>query len=159
MNELESTRPCWDDYFMQIAVDVSKRSTCLRRAVGAVAVMDRRILATGYNGQVSGAPHCVTCLRTDRGVPSGQRQELCRGVHAEQNVLCQAAIHGVSVEGCIVYSTTKPCSVCFRLLANCRVRAIIYKISYPDELVGMLTKEAGFVEEKWGDYFQLRKDR
>lgn len=159
MNELEITRPSWYDYFMQIAMDVSLRSTCLKRAVGAIAVKDRRILATGYNGQVSGAEHCKTCLRADRGVPSGQRQELCRGVHAEQNVICQAAIHGVSIEGCTIYSTTKPCSVCFRMLANCRVASIIYKVGYPDELVDMLIQEAGFVEEKLGDYSQLRKGK
>ena len=107
-------RPDWDSYFMEIAEVVSKRSTCLRRKVGAVLVKDRQILATGYNGTPKGLPHCeeVGCLRERLHVPSGQNHELCRGIHAEQNAVIQAAVNGVSTLGATLYCTHQPCVVC-----------------------------------------------
>jgi len=150
-------RPSWDEYFMEIAEVVAKRSTCLRRAVGAIAIKDKRILATGYNGQISGAKHCQTCLRTELNVPSGERQELCRVIHAEQNIVSQAATYGVSLVGSTVYCTNKTCSMCFRLLANTQVVKIIYKDGYPDKIIDMLMEEAGFIESKKGKYFEIEK--
>ncbi|MFW5996270.1 MAG: deoxycytidylate deaminase, partial [Halanaerobiaceae bacterium] len=113
-------RPGWDEYFMRMAELAAERSTCLRRQVGAVLVKDRRILATGYNGAPKGLAHCekTGCLRQEKSVPSGQRHEICRGVHAEQNLIAQAAVHGVKSEGGIVYCTTQPCVICAKLLIN-----------------------------------------
>ena len=113
-------RPSWDEYFMAIAEQVSRRSTCLRRHVGAVLVVDRRILATGYNGAPSGVPHCAEsgCLREQMAVPSGQRHELCRGLHAEQNAIIQAAKHGVRIAGAMLYTTHHPCSMCAKACAH-----------------------------------------
>ena len=104
-------RVSWPQYFMRIAHLVAERSTCLRRRVGAVAVKDKRILATGYNGAPAGIPHCleIGCLRQQLGIPSGQRHEICRGLHAEQNVIIQAAVHGISLAGSELYCTTRPC--------------------------------------------------
>jgi dCMP deaminase len=130
---------------MRIAHIVAERSTCMRRKVGCVAVRDKRILATGYNGAPSGIRHCldVGCLREQLGVPSGQRHEICRGLHAEQNVVVQAAIHGVSIENSEIYCTTEPCLICTKLLINCRVSAIYFAESYPDELSRDMVQEAG----------------
>jgi len=135
----------WPEYFMGIARQVAQRSTCLRRKVGAMAVKDKRILATGYNGAAAGLKHCldIGCLREQMGIPSGQRHELCRGLHAEQNVIIQAAMHGVRLEGAQIYCTTQPCLICTKMLINCGIQAIIFDHGYPDELaVGML-REAG----------------
>lgn len=130
----KKTRPCWDEYFMDIAQLVSRRSTCLRRKVGAVLVKDKRILATGYNGAPSNIAHCrVTgCLRGKLKVPSGQRHELCRGLHAEQNVLLQAALHGVSSKESILYITVTPCIICAKMIINAGVKEIVIKGQYPD---------------------------
>lgn len=138
------TRPSWDEYFMGIAKLVASRSTCLRRQVGAVAVADRRILATGYNGAPAGLAHCaeVGCLREERHVPSGERHELCRGLHAEQNVIIQAALHGISIQGATVYITNYPCSLCIKMLINAGIREIVYFGDYPDELASEIAKEA-----------------
>ncbi len=135
----------WPDYFMSIATLVAERSTCLRRRVGAVAVKDRRMLATGYNGAPSNLPHCIEtgCLREKMNVPSGQRHEICRGLHAEQNVIIQAAMHGVSVYGASVYCTTQPCLICTKMLINVGVKEVFYAESYPDELAEALMLEAG----------------
>lgn len=135
----------WPDYFMSIAHLVAERSTCLRRKVGAVAVRDKRILATGYNGPPSNVPHCedVGCIRERLGIPSGQRHELCRGLHAEQNVIIQAAVHAISLKGAIIYCTTQPCLICTKMLVNCQVEAIYYAGAYPDELAEDMLKEAG----------------
>lgn len=138
-------RQSWDEYFMSIATLVAQRSTCIRRKVGAVAVRDKRILATGYNGAPSGLAHCleVGCLREQMGIPSGQRHEICRGLHAEQNVIIQAAIHGVQIKDSLIYCTTQPCLICSKMLINCGVSGIYYAESYPDELAEAMLKEAG----------------
>ena len=137
-------RPDWDTYFIKVAHLVSQRSTCLRRNVGAVLVKDRRILATGYNGAPSGLKHCeeVGCLREKLAVPSGQRHELCRGLHAEQNVLLQAALHGVSVRGAILYITNAPCSICSKMIINAGIDQIIYEDSYSDKMAQDFLKTA-----------------
>lgn len=134
----------WPDYFMQIATLVAERSSCMRRRVGCVAVRDNRILATGYNGAPSALPHCheVGCLREQLGVPSGQRHEICRGLHAEQNVILQAATHGVSIQGAEIYCTTQPCLICTKMLINCGVARITYAEAYPDELSEDMLEEA-----------------
>ena len=137
-------RPSWDEYFMAIAKLVSTRSTCLRRKVGAVLVKDRRIIATGYNGPPSGLKHPdeVGCLREKLGIPSGERHELCRGLHAEQNAIIQAALHGVSTKGSVLYCTHSPCSVCVKMLINAGVTKVIYGEGYPDQLAKELAEEA-----------------
>ncbi|WP_163328534.1 deoxycytidylate deaminase [Desulfurobacterium thermolithotrophum] len=137
-------RPSWDEYFMSIAEMVSTRSTCIRRKVGAVLVKDKRIIATGYNGPPSGLKHPeeVGCLREKLNIPSGERHELCRGLHAEQNAIIQAALHGVSTKGSILYCTHCPCSLCTKMLINAGVVKIIYKEGYPDQLAKELAAEA-----------------
>ncbi|WP_422449051.1 deoxycytidylate deaminase [Thermoanaerobacterium sp. DL9XJH110] len=137
-------RPSWDSYFMEIAGVVAKRSTCLRRHVGAVVVKDRRILTTGYNGAPSGLAHCedVGCLREKMNVPPGERHELCRGIHAEQNAIIQAAIWGISIKGATLYCTTQPCALCAKMLINAGIARIVYTGDYPDELAMRLLEEA-----------------
>ena len=145
-------RPSWDEYFMRIAHVVASRSTCLRRKVGAILVKDKRILATGYNGAPKGLPHCETCLREELGVPSGQRHELCRGVHAEQNAIIQAAVFGVSTKGAVLYTTTFPCIICAKMLINAEVEEIVYDSDYEDPESVKILKEAGVKMRK----FRLR---
>lgn len=130
---------------MSIAELVAGRSTCTRRRVGAILVRDRRIITTGYNGAPSGIRHCleVGCLREAQGIPSGERHELCRGLHAEQNALIQAALHGVSVAGAVLYCTNMPCAICTKMLINARVTAILYKEGYADSLGEAMLAEAG----------------
>lgn len=137
-------RLSWDEYFMQIAHLVAKRSTCLRRQVGAVVVRDKRILSTGYNGAPRGLPHCIEvgCLREKMGVPSGRMQELCRGLHAEQNAIIQAALFGVSIENSQIYSVTQPCVVCAKMIINAGIKRVIFDESYPDPLAEEMLKEA-----------------
>lgn len=137
-------RPSWDAYFMEIAALVAKRSTCMRRIVGAVVVKDRRILSTGYNGAPSGIAHCVEkgCLRETMKIESGQRHELCRGIHAEQNAIIQAAYHGVSIQGGVLYCTNLPCSICTKMLINAGIAEICYNEGYTDELAAALLEEA-----------------
>lgn len=141
----------WPDYFMNITYLVSERSTCTRRRVGAVAVKDKRILATGYNGAPAGVPHCleVGCLREQLGIPSGQRHEICRGLHAEQNVIIQAAVHGINIQGAELYSTTHPCVLCSKMLINCGIRRIYYAEDYPDDLATAMLREAGVTVEQF----------
>jgi dCMP deaminase len=129
-------RPDWDQYFMEIAQTISKRSTCLRRQMGALLVRDRRILSTGYNGAPSGLPHCdeTGCLRQQLGIPSGERQELCRALHAEQNAFLMAAMHGVSVAGATLYVTHQPCITCAKMLINAGVKRVVIMDDYPDTL-------------------------
>jgi dCMP deaminase len=139
----EHKRPSWDDYLMDITHFVATRSTCLRRHVGAVLVRDKRILATGYNGAPTGIEHCleVGCLREKMGIPSGERHELCRALHAEQNAIIQAALHGVSIRGATLYCTTLPCVICSKMLINAGITKIVYQEGYPDELArDMLSK-------------------
>lgn len=138
-------RPTWDEYFMKIAHLVAERSTCLRRRVGAIIVKDKRIISTGYNGAPRGVAHCLDtgCLREQRGVPSGERQELCRGAHAEQNAIIQAASSGVSMEGATMYSTTAPCSTCAKMIINAGIRRLVLGGRYPDSLGETLIEEAG----------------
>ncbi|HMA68047.1 MAG TPA: cytidine/deoxycytidylate deaminase family protein [Desulfosalsimonadaceae bacterium] len=140
-----TSRPTWNQYFMEIAALVAKRSTCLRRAVGAVIVKDKRILATGYNGAPSGIRHCeeLGCLREQMQVASGERHELCRGIHAEQNAIIQAAYHGVPICGADLYCTNLPCSICTKMLINAGIQTIYYRSGYADELAKDLLEEAG----------------
>ena len=121
---------------MEMAYLASKRSTCLRRKVGAIIVIDKRVLTTGYNGAPKGLPHCeeTGCLREQMKVPSGERHELCRGVHAEQNAIIQAAVFGVSVKGATIYITNYPCSVCVKMLLNAGISEIVYDNEYKDDL-------------------------
>jgi len=139
------SRPTWEEYFMEITRLVAKRSTCLRRQVGAVLVMDKRILATGYNGAPSGLAHCleVGCLREKRQIPSGERHELCRGLHAEQNVIIQAAFHGIRIQGSTLYCTNLPCAICTKMLINAGIKEIIYEGGYQDALSREMLLEAG----------------
>jgi len=130
---------------MKIAEDVATRSTCLRRQVGAVIVKDKRILTTGYNGVPSGISHCTenSCLRTKLNIPSGERVELCRGLHAEQNAIIQAAYYGISVKDAKIYITHKPCSMCTKMLINSGIKDFIYRNPYPDTLADEMVLEAG----------------
>ena len=139
------SRPSWEEYFMDIASLVAKRSTCRRRQVGAIAVRDKRILATGYNGAPTGLPHCLDmgCLREELKIPSGERHELCRGLHAEQNVIIQAAYHGVSIKGAAVYCTNLPCSICSKMLINAGIRDIMYQDGYADDMTEEMLSIAG----------------
>jgi len=128
---------------MDITRLVARRSTCIRRQVGAIVVKDKRILATGYNGVPTGLAHCedTGCIREQNNIPSGQRHELCRGLHAEQNTIIQAAFHGISISGATLYCTTLPCSICLKMLINAGITAIIYEQGYPDELTESLLNE------------------
>ncbi len=140
----ELHRPTWEEYFSDITRLVAKRSTCLRRQVGAVLVMDKRILATGYNGAPSGLAHCqeVGCLRERNQVPSGERHELCRGLHAEQNAIIQAAYHGIRIQGATLYCTNLPCVICTKMIINAGIREIIYESGYEDDMARDMLKEA-----------------
>ena len=130
---------------MAVAEEVTRRSTCLRRQVGAILVVDRRILATGYNGAPSGVPHCeeTGCLREQMAVPSGERHELCRGLHAEQNAIIQAAKHGARIDGATLYTTHHPCSVCAKMAINAGVKRIVCREDYPDDLGKELLRAGG----------------
>jgi dCMP deaminase len=151
--DTDLSRPGWDEYFMKIAHVVASRSTCVRRKVGAVLVRDKRILTTGYNGAPSGLAHCeeIGCLRDERQVPSGERHELCRGLHAEMNALLQAAIHGVRVAGATLYCTSSPCALCSKMLINVGIERIYIDGEYPDELARELLKAAGVAIERLGE--------
>jgi dCMP deaminase len=137
-------RPSWDEYFMNVAFLVAERSTCLRRRVGAVVVKDKRMLTTGYNGAPRGLRHCseTGCLRERMGIPSGQRQEICRGLHAEQNAIMQAAIFGVSIDGSTIYTTNFPCITCTKMIINSGITRIVYADEYPDDLSRDLLAES-----------------
>lgn len=141
----KAERPSFIDYFMGITELVATRSTCTRRAVGAVLVKDKRLLSTGYNGAPTGIRHCseTGCLREQMNVPSGERHELCRGIHAEQNAIIQAAYHGISVKGATLFCTNLPCSICAKMLINSGIKTIYYKEGYADPLSSEMMKEAG----------------
>ena len=143
--EKVNNRPDWDNYFLDIVEVVSRRSTCRRRSVGAGLVRDRRILATGYNGAPSKLKHCldIGCLREQLNVPSGERHELCRGLHAEQNVIIQAALHGVITKGSTLYCTNHPCVICAKMIINAGIVRIVIRDDYSDPLAAQMLKEAG----------------
>ncbi len=143
--QIKHSRPDWEIYFLKIAQLASTRSTCLRRQVGAVLAKDKNILATGYNGVPSGISHCldIGCFREQQHVPSGQRHELCRGLHAEQNAIIQAASHGVSIQGASLFCTNFPCVICSKMLINAGIEAIFYLEGYSDSLSEEMLKEAG----------------
>lgn len=138
-------RPDWDDYFLKVASVVAERSTCRRHNMGAVAVRDKHILATGYNGAPAGQKDCLElgCLRDELGIASGTRQEICRAIHAEQNVIIQAALHGVSIEGATIYCTHTPCVLCAKMLANARIKRFVSFSPYQDDSFKELFKAAG----------------
>ena len=148
----KGTRPDIDEYFLKIASVVAERSTCHRHHVGAVAVRDKHMLATGYNGAASGLKDCLElgCLRDEMNIPSGTRHEICRGIHAEQNVIIQASLHGVSLEGATVYATHTPCILCAKMLANAKIKRFVTFGKYADDAFMELFKEAGIE-------FQLRE--
>ncbi len=141
----QATRPDIDEYFLKIASVVAERSTCRRHHVGAVAVRNKHILATGYNGAPAGLRDCLElgCLRDELKIPSGERQETCRGIHAEQNVIIQAGLHGVSLEGSTVYCTHTPCVLCAKMLVNARIERFVSFGRYNDSSFVELFKEAG----------------
>ncbi len=142
--EKKDSRPSWNEYFAEIVRLVSTRSTCLRRKVGALLVKDKHILATGYNGAPSGLVHCIEagCLRDELGIPSGQRHEICRGLHAEQNAIIQAAAHGVNISGTDLYSSTMPCLICAKMIINAGIKRVFYLEGYPDELTEAFFEQA-----------------
>ena len=145
-------RPDIDEYFLKLASVVAERSTCRRRHVGAVAVRDKHMLATGYNGAPSGLKDCLElgCLRDELGIASGTRHEICRGIHAEQNVIVQASLHGVSLEGSTVYATHTPCNLCAKMLTNAKIKRYVSFGQYNDKAFIALFQEAGIE-------FDLRK--
>lgn len=144
------SRPAWPEYFMDITNLVAKRSTCTRRHVGAILVKDKRILATGYNGAPSGLKHCeeTGCIRDDAAIPSGQRHELCRGLHAEQNLIIQAAYHGISICGSILYCTNKPCVICTKMIINAGITKVYFSEGYDDPLSDQMLAEANLEIER-----------
>ena len=148
---MENKRPSWDEYFMEMAELARKRSTCLRRGVGAVIVKDNHVLATGYNGSPAGIAHCseAGCLRAQMNVPSGQRHELCRGLHAEQNAIIQAAKIGVSIAGATLYCTHYPCSICAKMIVNAGISRIVYIYPYPDSFTEQILREGGVLVEQF----------
>jgi len=143
--DLVAKRPDSDEYFMAIADLVATRSTCLRRSVGAVIVKNKMIVSTGYNGAPKGVRHCseTGCLREKLNVPSGKMHELCRGLHAEQNAIIQAAVFGVSPDGGTIYTTTHPCIICTKMIINAGIKRVVYKIHYDDELSAEMLRESG----------------
>ncbi|MFC1485033.1 cytidine/deoxycytidylate deaminase family protein [bacterium] len=138
-------RPSWDEYFIAITKEIAKRSTCLRRKVGAVLVKDRRILSTGYNGAVRNTPHCseAGCLRTKMKVPPGTRHELCRGLHAEQNALLFASSSGIDTNGGTLYCINQPCILCAKMIVQAGVKRVVYIKDYPDILAREIFNEGG----------------
>ena len=148
-------RPDWDSYFMSVAKVISSRSTCLRRQVGAVVVKESRILSTGYNGAPSGLEHCldIGCKREEEGVKSGERHELCRGLHAEQNALLQAAVYGVSIKGATLYCTHQPCVLCAKMLCQAGIQRVVFGGDYPDLLAQKILKEGRVSLERFAGKF------
>ena len=147
-------RPSWDEYFMQMAELTAQRSTCLRRHVGAVIVQDKHVVATGYNGAPKGLEHCAErggCLREELGVPSGEKHELCRALHAEQNAIIQAATLAQSIEGASIYITHQPCIICAKMIINAGIKRIVVKEGYPDEMSVKMLDEAGLKIVMFGE--------
>ena len=147
-------RPTWDEYFMEMAELTAKRATCSRRQVGAVITRDNRAVATGYNGAPRGLAHCEEkggCLRQKLGVPSGQRHELCRALHAEQNAIISAASMGNAIEGGTIYIAHQPCVICAKMIVNAGIKRIVVREGYPDELSMEILDEAGLKVERLGE--------
>jgi len=145
-------RPDYDTYFMNMAFLIATRTTCFRRNVGAVIVKDQRILSTGYNGAPRGVKDCLElgfCIRKKENVPSGQRHELCRGIHAEQNAVANAAYFGVAINGASIYMTESPCNICTKMLINAGIREIIYVRRYMDALSSELLKESNITVKRF----------
>ncbi|HHW60991.1 MAG TPA: cytidine deaminase [Syntrophomonadaceae bacterium] len=144
-------RPSWEEYFLQLADLVATRSTCLRRQVGAVLVRDERIIATGYNGAARGLSHCldIGCLRDEMDIPSGHRYELCRGVHAEQNAIINAAYYGTSTRGAVLYCTDQPCFICARMIINAGIVRVVHRGDFEDQLALNFMREAGITVEEF----------
>jgi len=149
----EHDRPNPEKYFMNLANVVKERATCTRRKVGAIIVKNKHLLSTGYNGNPKGMKHCdeIGCLRTELDVPSGERHELCTGLHAEQNAIIQAAVFGVSIKGAIMYCTDTPCSVCAKMITNAGIKEVVYAGEYPDELAMKILKDCGISLSKFGE--------
>lgn len=143
------SRPSIDEYFLKIASVVAERATCQRHHVGAVAARDKHILATGYNGAPAGLHDCLEmgCLRNELKIPSGTRHEICRGIHAEQNVIIQASLHGVSIAGATIYCTHTPCILCAKMLVNARIERFVSMGKYADDQFIKLFAEAGITFE------------
>ena len=145
-------RPTWDEYFMEMAELTAKRATCSRRQVGAVITRDNRAVATGYNGAPRGLAHCEEkggCLRQKLGVPSGQRHELCRALHAEQNAIISAASMGNAIEGGTIYITHQPCVICAKMIVNAGIKRVVYHEGYPDDFAMSIFEQAGIIPEKY----------
>lgn len=143
-------RISWDEYFMEMAELAGKRSTCNRRHVGAVIVKDNQILATGYNGAPKGLPNCCDlgqCIREKLNIPSGERHELCRAVHAENNAITQCAVNGVSCKGGTLYVTASPCTMCTKQIINAGITRVVAKELYPDEMAKEMIEQSGIVFE------------
>lgn len=140
----KQARPDWDSYFMKLAMLVAERSTCLRHHVGAVVVREKRILTTGYNGAAKGTKDCLElgCLRNELNIPSGERHEICRAIHAEQNAIIQAGLHGINISGATVYCTHSPCILCAKMLVNAGIVRVVSCAEYPDKAFRALFKEA-----------------
>ncbi len=145
------SRPDNDTYFMRMADLVATRSTCLRRQVGAVIMKEKRVLTTGYNGAPKGLKHCaeVGCIRTQNNIESGTRHELCRGVHAEQNAVIQAAYFGASIKDASIYTTNFPCVMCAKILVNAGIIEVIYKDDYVDPLSKDIMNESKVVVRRY----------
>ena len=139
----------WDEYFMVMSHMVKTRSTCLRRAVGAVIIKGNHVIATGYNGAPSGLPHAseVGCIRNDRNIPSGHQVHICRGSHAEMNAIAHCARHGIAIDGSTLYCTTRPCSICLKLIINSGVKRVIFDEFYDDEIADLLIDESSSMIE------------
>lgn len=153
-------RPDWHTYFMEFAKLAETRSTCLRRQVGAVIVCDRMVMATGYNGAPKGVSHCtnVGCLRADMNIPSGQRHELCRGLHAEQNAIIQAAYHGVGIRGGTLYCTFRPCLICVKMIINAGISKIYFLADYDDPMTEAMASEACVEMIRFGGHASDKED-
>lgn len=137
-------RPSWDEYFLKLAFLVAERSTCRRHHVGAIIVRDKRILTTGYNGAPSGCKDCLElgCLRDEMNIPSGQRHELCRAVHAEQNAIIQAGVYGIDISNSTMYCTHSPCIICAKMIVNSKIKRLVVAKNYADESFKQLFEEA-----------------
>ncbi len=150
---MEDTRLSWDEYFMEMAKLAARRSTCLRRNVGAAIVQDKHVVATGYNGAPKGIAHCAEkggCYREQHNIPSGERHELCRALHAEQNAIIQAANYGQSIEGATIYITHQPCVICAKMIINAGIKRIVVDQGYPDDMAVEILEEAGLRIVKLG---------